>query len=245
MKRLIALLLVLMMTFSMTACGDDSGSGTQSGGSDTGKSSDSGKSTGDYKTFDDLDYEWDVCSDYLYFIDEVEGELYLRCDVPHDFAVEPSYQGFYIFDSELGAIVISSGEYNIDGITVDEAFEAVYSEYFIRTLGDYASHRASMFAEFTPDSTEKLTVNGRDTIKFSGTQVVDDYGTEYRYMIYGYCTVIENVPVIIAAVAGDPDLDYNKSTQSSDNMASINHYTDEMIYNLRALDHYEEYGDNK
>lgn len=248
MKKFLALLLTLAMTLSLMACGGNSGNSnnnnddTDTGAGVTNNDDDNDKKGASaYKTFDDLTVEWDIYSDYLYYVDDVDGELYLRCDTPYDFRLEPAIYGFHLFNKEYGAIVVSSGEYT-PGLTVDDAFDDVYRDFFIQTLHDYDHNHD--WLEFTPDTTEHMTINGRDTIKFAGMQNADDYSTPYSYLVYGYCTVIENVPVVIAAVAGDPDKDYQKSTWSNDDMVMIKHYTDEMIYTLRALDHYEEYGTN-
>lgn len=189
-----------------------------------------GKASGGYESFDDLTKEWDVDSDFLMSVDDVEGSLYLRCDTPADFGIESLYKGFASYNSEYGVVVVSSGEYAPGGVD----FSTVYHDWFLETLDDYEGF--SDWLDFTPDTTETVTVNGREAIRFAGTQNVEDYGTPYSFEVYGYYVEIENVPVIIAAVSGEL-----ATVQSSDDMATIKHYADEMIYTLRALDHYEEY----
>ncbi len=256
MKKLFAALLVLVIILSMAACGennddqpensdhsnvsvDNESKNGDNQGNSTSNTDDSYKALGEFKRFDDLDYEWDVYSNYLYFLDSVEGALYLRCDVPGNFAVRPSIYGFYLENKGYGTVIVSSGEYS-PGITVDKAFDDVYKNNFIATLNDF--ERSKTWFDFTPDTSEHITINGRDTIKFAGMQKSDDYNTPYNYLVYGYCTVIENIPVFIVAAAGDPANDYQKSTWADDDMVTVKHFADELIENIRALDHYEPYG---
>lgn len=248
MKKLILLLLAVAMLLSMTACGgenaDVAASETATGetaavSAKEDKETKDKKSSAEYETFKDLPVEWDVYSDFLYWNDDVDGELYLRCGVPEDFRLESSIYGFFLECADYGGIIVSAGEYT-PGLTVDDAFESMYRDYFLATLDDYEDNHDWM--DFTPDTTERLTINGRDAIHFTGVQNADDYGTAYNYLVYGYCVVIENIPVIIAAVAGDPELEYQERTWATDDMELTKHYADEMICSLRAIDHYEEYG---
>lgn len=252
MRKILAFLLAALMALSMTACGgsseSDGSSKAEKQNSESSKSSkkesssksDSKKKTeADYQTFDDLPIVWDVYSDFLYYVDEVDGELYLRCNVPENTAIEPLYLGFASSDSETGVVFVSAGEYTPE-LKVDDAFDSVYSECFIKTMKDYTNTRT--WSDFTPDTSEHITINGRDVIKFTGVQEADDYGTACSYEIYGYCVVIENVPVIIAAAASPVDATWLRETMSKDDMVTIKHYADEMICTLRAIDHYEDYG---
>lgn len=253
MKKFLALLLVLVMILSLAACGEKEETPDGTGQSDTGSGEppvepggddDDGKNdppSADHQSFDDLPRLWAIGTDFLLYNDEVEGELYLRCGIPEDFRVDPTLYGFFVEKAHYGAVIVAAGEYT-PGITVDEAFETVYTENFLHTLKEW--EKMKKWEDFTPDSTEHVTINGRDVIKFSGKQDADDYGTYYGFLVYGYCVVIENVPVIIAAVAGDPELDYFKAAWAEDDMVATKHYADEMICSLFALDHYEAYGEN-
>lgn len=243
MKRFLALLLVLILALSMIAC-DSSGDSEQGqqGNDDNSDVSDpdkGGSKATAYKTFDDLGYEWDVKSDLLLWIDSApEGaELYLSCDTPKGYNIDPLYGGFAVYDATHGPIIVAAGEYT-PGITLEDAFFPANENYFTDTLNDFKRH--TDWLEFTASSKEDVTINGRAAIKFTGVQNAEDYSSPYTYDVYGYCVVIENVPVIIAAVSGD-----RSDLRSDDNMEMSKHFVDEMIYTLRALDHYEPYGSNK
>lgn len=239
MKKFLALLLTLAMMLSLMACGGNSGNSnddTDTGSGVTNNDGDSDKKGGSaYKTFDDLSREMAINADFLLGVDGAEGELYLRCDVApaSEFHTESFVYGFVSNKLDAGCIVVSSGEYT-EGLTVEDAFPAVWNDYGTSTLKQY--DRIQKYDDFIPDTTEKVKVNGMDAIKFSGVQTGEDYGSPYSYDVYGYCMVIENVPVIIAAMAGE-----DAKTRSEDNMVTIKHYADEMIYTVRALDHWEEY----
>lgn len=253
MKRLLALFLVLLMVFSLVACGEkeetpDTDSSIRGdshddrdNNDDGGDDNDDNSPAADHQTFDDLAKTWAVGVNFLAYRDDVEGELYLRCGIPDDFRVDPTLYGFYVEKAHYGAVIVCAGEYT-PGITVDDAFDSVYTENFLHTLKQWEGKKT--WEEFTPDTTERMTINGREVIHFTGKQEGDSYGTYYAFLVYGYCVIIENIPVIVAAVAGDPELDYFESAWVEDDMVATKHYADEMIRSLYALDHWEEYGEH-
>lgn len=234
MKKALALVLTLALSISMIACaGTDNNDSKKKDSTTTNSGTSTSNKKDSYQTFDDLPKEMDVNSDFLLSVDDAEGELYIHCNVPKDYRTESFVNGFVCNKVDAGLVVVSSGEYT-KGLTVENAFPSVWNDFFLSTLKQY--ERMSQYDDFTPEETETVTINGMDAIRFSGVQTCDDYGTAYSYDVYGYCMVIENVPVVIAAVAGETN-----TTCSTDDMASIKHYADEMIETVRALDHWEEY----
>ena len=72
-------------------------------------------------------------------------------------------------------------------------------------------------------------INGYDAIKFTGVQEADDYGTARTYDVYGYCAVINDLPVIIVGVT-----EQGKDQDTEELRAEQIHYVDEMIQTARV-----------
>lgn|GEM_PF-4376727 len=119
------------------------------------------------------------------------------------------------------------GEEIAPGAVVDDIFPAFYnSDAFINT---FKSFSRATYAEFTPATTEAVTINGYDAIKFTGVQEADDYGTARTYDVYGYCAVINDLPVIIVGVT-----EQGKDQDTEELRAEQIHYVDEMIQTARV-----------
>lgn len=197
--------------------GQDTGAPSDAGGQD---SSDAGKTSGAL-SFADLPKTESIGAGYLGAPTTAE-DLYLEADVP-DIRTESFGFGFITSDSLDYAIVVASETTTVPGVTVADAFSEVYSDDFRSMLVNF--NRAK-YADLSLSSTEDVTVCGIDAIRFSGVQTADDYGTPYTYDVYGYCLVYAEVPIVVAAVTLQEEVD-------ADTVASLTHYVDEMVQTIR------------
>lgn len=178
MKKLFALLLALVMALSLVACGggdstptggdtDDGGAAVSDNGGGTVAGNDAGDS-GKYLTYDDLEYTQRFC---LWGDDRVD----FLCDYPSGFAFDSFGQGMASDSNTAFAIVVAHGETRMRDTALEEAFLAFLNGddgCFHTTLRQV--NRAT-YDEVTPEIEYITLDNGREAIKFSGTQHVDDY----------------------------------------------------------------------
>lgn len=235
MKKLLALFLALVMTLSLVACGD----GDTSSGSDTGDTvvpknggSAAGNDAGDggkYLTYDDLESTQRFC---LWGDDRVD----FLCDYPLGFAFDSFGQGMSSDSNTAFAIVVAHGETRMRDTALEDAFLAFLNGDeggFHTTLRQV--NRAS-YDEVTPEIKHITLDNGREAIKFSGTQHVDDYGTIYDSFLSGYFTMLDDIPVISCYIIFDEeDLEQDR-IEERDRYCSpeeMDHYALEMINTLR------------
>lgn len=135
--------------------------------------------------------------------------------------------GFYTDNYVYASILVGCAEEIALGAVVEDIFPDFYnSDAFINT---FKSFSRATYAEFTPATTEAVTINGFDAIKFTGVQEADDYGTPRTYDVYGYCAVINDLPVIVVGVT-----EQGKDQDTEELRAEQIHYVDEMIQTARV-----------
>ena len=140
-----------------------------------------------------------------------------------EFVGNGSYTDNYVYAS----ILVGCAEEIAPGAIVDDIFPAFYnSDAFINT---FKSFSRATYAEFIPATTEAVTINGYDAIKFTGVQEADDYGTARTYDVYGYCAVINDLPIIVVGVT-----EQGKDQDTEELRAEQIHYVDEMIQTARV-----------
>lgn len=236
MKKLLALLLALVMALSLVACGG--GDSTPSGGdaADDGAAvtdndtPDTPDTAGDDHDHDYLTYDDLTRTESFYVWTDDAGDFGFEIDCP-DVPFDSHGWGIGSEDSVDYAIVVAHPERPVvnGGATLEEAFWALLN-------GESAYHSIlkavnnATYGEATPE-TERFSLDcGCEAIAFSGTQPRDDYGTLYDCPVYGYCTFVEGVPVIVSYILFDPA---NVDTATETQLA---HYVDEMVNTLRPTE---------
>lgn len=242
MKKLLALLLALVMALSLVACGGGdstpSGGDTDEGGAavaDNGGSTAQGNDAGDggsYLSYGDLEYTQRFC---LWGDDRVD----FLCDYPSGFAFESFGAGMASDSNTAFAIVVAHGETRMRDTALEDAFLAFLNGddgCFHSTLRQV--NRAT-YDEVTPEI-EYITLDtGREAIKFSGTQHVDDYGTIYDSVLCGYFTMLDDIPVISCYIIFDEETLEQDRIEERDRYLSpeeMDHYALEMINTLRIAE---------
>lgn len=243
MKKLLALLLALAMTLSLCACGgDSSGGGTQpvpAGTSDGQTEENDPEQTqpadtgAAYLTYDDLAQT----SNSWVRLDE--GDVKLQIDHPSGFAFE-GQAGHDVASTNnyCFSMLMTHAEEPMPGASLEDAFYALLN-------GENGLHstlrminRAS-YSEVSPE-TEIVTLDcGKEAILFSGIQQLDDYGTLSDCPIWGYCTMLDEVPVIVCYVIFDVE-SYEEGVASERNgfipTEDMEHYVTEMINTVRIVE---------
>lgn len=246
MKRFLALLLALIFALSLCACGGDdepaeastpvpsssdaptADAPTEEPAEETPEAPASG-----YLTYDDLE------NTMSFILWRDEGNLRFQCDYPTGFHFESHSNGMGSENSLAFSIVLAHGEDTMPGASLEEAFLTLLN-------GDDGFHsllrqvnRAS-YDEVTPDEMEYVTLDcGREAIRFSGIQHVDDYGTLYDSYLHGYFTLIDDIPVIVGYIIFDEEeLEADRLAErdryySTDEME---HYVVEIINTLRVVE---------
>ncbi len=243
MKRILALFLALVMSLSLCACGgDSSGGGTQSvpGGTSDGQAegnapeqtqpADTGAA---YLTYDDL------TETHNSWVSLDEGELQLRIDHPSGFAFE-GQAGHDVASTNnyCFTMLMTHAEAPMPGASLEDAFYALLN-------GEGGLHstlrminRVS-YSEVSPE-TEIVTLDcGREAVKFSGIQSIDDYGTLSDCPIWGYCTMLDEVPVIVCYVIFDVESFEEGVASERKGFISIEdmeHYITEMVNTVRVAE---------
>ncbi len=241
-NKYVSILSVLTLTLFLTACGD-SGSGTNGSSAAGANVSDkngaaSVTSTGEDTVVNesnaaDTDNTGDAAANYVTFEDLTRTQYCatlacdwkLEADAPT--LVEFVGNGFYTDNYVYASILVGCAEEIAPGAVVEDIFPSFYnSDAFINT---FKSFSRATYAEFTPATTEAVTINGFDAIKFTGVQEADDYGTPRTYDVYGYCAVINDLPVIVVGVT-----EQGKDQDTEELRAEQIHYVDEMIQTARV-----------
>lgn len=229
MKRFLAIISALAILLSLFACGgkestdsDTPSDGTNESdeGSDTPAESDS--SSSDYLTYEDLPRT------ESFTIWSEENRPSIKIDYP-DFRFDSHGNGMGSEDSFHYSIVTVNGENRLPDSTLDDAFMTLLNgEDGFHAILRMVYH--ADYSELEPE-TETITLPcGREAIKFSGTQHVDNYGTLYDSPIYGYCTLCNDIPVIVCCILLHPD------EVSNSKALELQNYVDEMINTVRYVE---------
>lgn len=244
MKKLLALLLSLAMLLALCACGGDSGSG---GGTQPDPAP-SGTSVGQAK--DDpvqtqpidagathLSYE-DLTETENFWLWLDEGDIQLQIDYPFGFRFDGHGNGMGSESSWYFAIVMTHSEQPMPDTSLEDAFYTLLN-------GEDGFHsilrmvNKADYDDVTPE-TEVVTLDsGREAIHFSGTQHMDDYGTIADCPIWGYCTLLDDIPVIVCYVIFDEEgLESDRLEESARYCSpeDMEHYVTEMINTVRIVE---------
>lgn len=242
MKNILVLVLSLAMILSLCACGGSSGTANSnpasSESSNTQQKNDDPMqevpvdSTG-HLTYEDLS----ETENFWLWLDE-GGTIQLQIDYPSGFLFDSHGNGMGSDTTRAFSIVMVHSEKPMPDTSLEDAFYALLN-------GEGGFHsilrmvNKATYDEVTPE-TELVTLDcGKEAIRFSGTQHMDDYGTIADCPIWGYCTLLDNIPVIVCYVVFD---EVNlaeglaagqKAYHSTDEMA---HYAEEMINTVRLVE---------
>lgn len=238
MRKLLALLLSLAMLLSLCACGGSSGGGTQPAPGGTSDAPAAGNEpeqtqpadTGDtYLTYDDLTQ---TCSSWV-------GDVKLQLDHPSGFA----------FEGQAGHDVASTNNYCFTMLMThstepmpDTSLEDAFYALLNGEDGLHSTLRMvnrATYSELSPE-TETVTLDcGKEAILFSGLQQLDDYGTLSDCPIWGYCTMLDDIPVIVCYVIFDADsLEAGVASEQKGFIPTedMEHYVTEMVNTLRLAE---------
>ena len=239
MKRIPALFLALVMSLSLCACGgDSSGGGTQSvpgGASDAPAAGNEPEQTqpadtgAAYLTYDDLT---ETHNSWV-------GDVKLQLDHPSGFA----------FEGQAGHDVASTNNYCFTMLMThstepmpDTSLEDAFYALLNGEDGLHSTLRMvnrATYNELSPE-TETVTLDcGREAVKFSGIQSIDDYGTLSDCPIWGYCTMLDEVPVIVCYVIFDVESFEEGVASERKGFISIDdmeHYVTEMVNTVRVAE---------
>jgi len=221
MKKTIAIILsVLMSAAVLCSCGGDS-SGGKSDNGNTVSAQENNKAASDEKK------DGDTAASA-----KLPGSYEIAVTDPHLFISTPDWnaesygRGFAL--NENGnkdyAIVVACG-YEDNESSLKDTFSTVYNDAFNGIL--MQNYRAK-YAEFTPETTEDaMLINGVAALRFEGMQSADDYGTELKCPVYGYCFKHNGIPFIVAYIV------MNESSADDAKRAEMKGYVDEMINTVR------------
>lgn len=243
MKKLLALLLSLAMLLSLCACGGDSGSG---GGTQPAPA---GTSDGQAKDDPVQTQPIDADATYLSYEDLTEtqnawiwldeGDIQLQYDYPSGFLFEDHGHGIGSEDSFSYSMLLVHSEQPMPDTSLEDAFYAL--------LNDEDGFRAiermvftATYDEVVPNEMEYVTLDcGREAIKFSGTQRIDDYSAVADRPIQGYCTMLDDIPVIACYIIfNEEGLEKDRIAESARYCSpeDMEHYITEMINTLRIVE---------
>lgn len=245
MKKILALLLALAMALSLCACGGD-GTGTEGGGGAGDPvqidPAPSGASDAQPKDDDPVQAQpVDVNATHLAYDDLTRTErmsvwpdddelFHYEIDCP-DFRFETYGWGIGSEHSLEYAIVAANPKRPV--LHADTSLADAF-EQLLNGTGGYHSvlksvDRAS-YADIVPETTALTLDCGREAIRFTATVQQDDYGTLTDCPLYGYCTLLNGMPVIVSYIVLEPD------KVDDDTLALAAHYVDEMVNTLRIVE---------
>lgn len=195
MKRIIALLLTIVLTISMTGCSSEtekSNNNTKVNNSSTTNNDSGDRKNTNYTLYDDLpNYE------KIPFHETYISTPAWRSD-------ETNF-GWRLTDSTNYVIVITHNfeEDKYNGKTediLDETYNA-----FTDAVGDHAV--TNEFGEYNLTTKKKVTLDcGSEAMKFEGTMSANEYSAIVDYYIYGYSFVYDKSTITIGASVVNPDV---------------------------------------
>lgn len=231
MKKLISLLLVLSLVFSLCACG---GSGSAS--TSTSKSADDSVSNAALSTDVDENENTASAGTYLTYEDLPRTEkFFVRPEDSDAIILEMDYPNIRFKTASIGmgsensldyAIVVAHSERPMPDTSLEDAFYALLNgERGYHTV--LKSVNRATYSDLEPEM-ETLTLDcGKEAIKFTGIQHLDDYGTLSDCPVLGYATLIGDTPVITGYIL------YEEENVDADTIAELEHYALEMINTVR------------
>lgn len=247
MKKLLSLILALTFALSLCACGGGStGSPTNSPSPAPGSDAPaSGTPAADpdekkpeapaaaYLTYDDLTQTANS------WVRLDEGDIRLQIDHPSGFSFE-GQAGHDVASTNNGCftMLMTHSTVPMPGASLEDAFYALLN-------GEDGLHstlrrvnRAS-YSEVSPE-TEIVTLDcGKEAILFSGIQQLDDYGTLSDCPIWGYCTMLDDIPVIVCYVIFKPaSLEEGVASERKGfiPVEDMEHYVTEMVNTVRIAE---------
>ncbi|MGN0171574.1 MAG: hypothetical protein ACI39E_02170 [Acutalibacteraceae bacterium] len=217
MKKIIALLLIVMLVLSMAGCsgeGEKSNTGTQASSSDAANKDEQGSAADDnsgdngnasYTLYDDLpNYE------KLIFHETYISTPAWRCDTTR------LTLGWRLTDSNDYVVAITyndddDGEYTG---AIEDILEETY-DGFTSAIGDHAV--TNEFGEYNLTTKEKVTLDcGSEAMKFEGTMSANEYSAIVDYYIYGYSFVFDKSTITVGASVVNPDVIDEKKDMMKD-----------------------------
>lgn len=174
MKKVLLSILMVGMTFSMCACGNDKQPNNYSDKNEVKLET--------YKKFDDL-----TMTRMLGSFDDVWVDFPSWRENGSETCTVAEHLNYYIIG------VISKEDYSFDELFNNVAKSDL--KHFVNR-GTYEN--------FIPEKTEEITFsNGIKATKFEGTLSLEDYGDVYNYPTYGYYFKFNNYPIMIMSVETD------------------------------------------
>lgn len=245
MKKLLALLLSLAMLLSLAACGGgsttDGGTPLDPAASDTndaqGKDDDPIQTQPVDADATHLSYE-DLTETENFWLWLDEGDIQLQIDYPFGFRFDGHGNGMGSESSWYYAIVMAHSEQPMPDTSLEDAFYTLLN-------GEDGFHsilrmvNKADYDDVTPETEVVTLASGREAIKFSGFQHMDDYGTIADCPIWGYCTLLDDIPVIVCYVIFDEEgLESDRLEGSARYCApeDMAHYVEEMINTVRIVE---------
>lgn len=244
MKKFLALLLTLTFTLSLCACGgsgsanspaptsgsDTPASGTPDGASDEKKPE---APAAGHLTYDDLD---ETQNSWIWLD---EGDIQLQYDYPGGYRFEDHGHGMGSENDRDFSILAVHAEQPMPDTSLEDAFYTLLN-------GEDGFHAIlrmvlnAVYDDIVTDETEYVTLDcGREAIKFSGTQHMDDSGTIADCPIRGYCMMLNDIPIIVCYIIFDEaglEADLLEELEGALSPEEMAHYVDEIINTFRIVE---------
>lgn len=228
MKKLLSLLLALSLALSLCACGGSAGSTSAPVASDDAPAADTSSAApteekteapaAGYLTYDDL------TNTESFWLQTDAGEVKLQCDYPSGFSFDTHGTGMGSENDTAFSIVMAHAEQPMPDASLEDAFCALLNGDFHSVLRQVYS---GSYGEAAPEP-ETVTLDcGREAIRFSGIQPIDDYGTPIDAPIWGYGMLLDGIPVIVCYVV------FKEEAVAEDRLTELAHYVEEMANTVR------------
>lgn len=149
----------------------------------------------------------------------------LFVSVPSSWKTEDYGYSFILSDSKDYAILVQSDSEEVSGSDLKENFLNLYNETSIGVLMQFYHCK---YSNFSPSDYENVKINEKiDAIRFNDNQLVNDYGIETTFPVYGYTFTYNNYSVIVASIV------FNSSVEES-KVIKMNNYVDEIVKTIRT-----------